>query len=214
MKEKIIYRNIKKEDYSYISDLIVKTFDLDKYINNESLLKIVKQHYLYDCLAEATFVNIAESENKIVGIIMGNSYNDYNFFKHIFFIIQSFFYKLKLKTVYYKHKNEFSSYKNLHIIYENFLSKHKNEFDGVLTLFMVDKNYRRMGIGYQLLNNLLTYLKNNKTKKIYLFTDSCCDYKFYEKQGFDCIEKDILTTLKNNKIFEMDVFLYEYFIKL
>lgn len=210
--EKIIYRSIKKQDYNYIGDLIVKVFKLDEYITNNSLLKTIKLHYVYGCLAEATYINIAEIDNKIVGIIMGNSSNDWKFFRQIHFIIFFMMYELKLWLLSYQYKEELASYRRIQQIYKNLLSKHKDEFDGVLTLFLVDEYYRKIGIGYKLLNNLLIYLKKQKTKKIYLYTDNTCNYIFYEKNGFKRIEEDNLSTLKRGKEFNMTIFLYEYLL--
>lgn len=212
MKKNIVYRNIYKKDYEIIEDMIVKTFNLHKYITNKKYLENIKKHYIYGCLAEATYINVAEDNGKIAGIIMGNSKNDYDILKHINFIIKSLKYSLRIKFSSKNDKKELIGYQNLQNIYKKMLEKHKNEFDGVLTLFIVDKEYRGLGIGYKLLKDLLLYLKNQKTKKIYLYTDTTCNYKFYEKQGFSCIEKDKLNILKENKNFIMDIFLYEYFL--
>lgn len=210
--KRIMYRTIKKQDYNYIGDLIIKAFNLDEYINDNFLLTQIKLHYVYSCLAEATYINVAEIDSKIVGIIMGNSSNDWKFFKHIHFIMFFIIYELKLWLLSYKYKEELFSYRRIHLIYKNLLSKHKDEFDGVLTLFLVDEHYRKIGIGYKLLNNLLIYLKKQKTKKIYLYTDNTCNYIFYEKNGFKRIEEDNLSILKRGKKINMTIFLYEYLL--
>ena len=212
MGKNIVYRNIHRKDYEIVEDMIVKTFNLHKYITNKKSLVNIKKHYIYSCLVEATYINIAEDNGKIVGIIMGNSKNDYDISKHINFMIKSLKYSLRIKFSRKNDKKELTGYQNLQNIYKKMLEKHKNEFDGVLTLFIVDEEYRGLGIGYKLLKDLLLYLKNKKTKKIYLYTDTTCNYKFYEKQGFNCIEKDKLSILKENKNFIMDIFLYEHFL--
>lgn len=207
--EDIIYRTIKKEDYKQISNLIAESFDLNSYIVDEESLKEVKEHYLYSCLAEATYINIAEIKGKIIGVIMGNSKNDYKLYKHIIFIAKIFKYRLKKQLT---RENDLN-YKQIQIIYKELLDRHKNKFDGILTLFLVDKKYRGLGIGYKLFTNLLLYLKNKRTNRIYLYTDSECNYHFYEKQGFNLLEIKACNLLKNNKNFNMDIFLYEYQVK-
>lgn len=55
-----------------------------------------------------------------------------------------------------------------------------------ITLFMIDAKKRKMGIGKQLLKEAENYLKKKKIKSIGVNTDSCCDYQFYEKNGYRC----------------------------
>lgn len=59
-----------------------------------------------------------------------------------------------------------------------------------ITLFMIDTKKRKMGIGKQLLKEAENYLKKKKIKNIGVNTDSCCDYQFYEKNGYRCVFKD------------------------
>ncbi len=53
-----------------------------------------------------------------------------------------------------------------------------------ITLLMIDTKKRKMGIGRQLLQEVEKYLKEKKIKNIGVNTDSCCDYQFYEKNGY------------------------------
>lgn len=80
-------------------------------------------------------------------------------------------------------------HRNVHHIYNIFPKKHRGEFDGVLTLFAVDEELRGLGVGKSLLKGLLDYLRKHNTKCIYLYTDSTCNYGFYEQNGFERIEQ-------------------------
>lgn len=53
-----------------------------------------------------------------------------------------------------------------------------------ITLFMIDTKKRKMGIGKQLLKEAENYLRQKKIRNIGVNTDSCCDYQFYEKNGY------------------------------
>ena len=100
----------------------------------------------------------------------------------------------------------------VHEIYHNFSRKHKGEFDGVLTLFAVNENCRGLGVGKTLLAGLLEYLKKQDVKHIYLYTDTTCNYGFYEYQGFERLEEQSIVLTKDGHSFDMDVFLYGYFV--
>ena len=70
------------------------------------------------------------------------------------------------------------------LLYRNY---HKNE-DSIkyLEQFMIDKNYQNNGYGTLAIKKLITILKNDNIKKLYLhYKDGHNDVlKFYEKLGF------------------------------
>lgn len=211
--EPIIYRNLKKQDYNAVAELLSHSFGLHRYVSDKRLLRIFKKQYLYSCLSEATFSRVAEQNGKIVGVIMGNAQSDYHILPHIGFWLQFLLYSLKMKIYGKKIGDSISGYYYLHRIYRNFSQRHNGEFDGVLTLFAVNSECRGKGIGKKLLSDMETYWKEHQTKSIYLYTDTTCNYGFYEHQGFIRLEEDTLLLTSDGKPFEMEVFLYGYEIE-
>ena len=53
-----------------------------------------------------------------------------------------------------------------------------------LVFFAVQEDQRGTGIGKNLLNGVLNYMQCEKINRFYLYTDSSCNYGFYESQGF------------------------------
>lgn len=178
--EQIIYRNLKKQDYNAVADLLSHAFGLHRYVSDKQLLWIFKQQYLYSCLSEATFSRVAEQNGKIVGVIMGNAQSDYHILPHIGFALRFLLYSLKMKIYGRKISDSISGYHELHRIYREFSQRHKGEFDGVLTLFAVHSECRGKGVGKKLLSDLDAYWKEHQVKSIYLYTDTTCNYGFYE----------------------------------
>ena len=80
------------------------------------------------------------------------------------------------------------------------------DFDGVLTLFVISKECQGLGIGKKLLSYFFEYEKQNDVKNIYVYTDSKCNYKFYDSQGFIKLNKGTFN-VKTIKI----IFIYIYF---
>ena len=58
----------------------------------------------------------------------------------------------------------------------------------IVSLF-VKTSCQGLGLGRKLLDTLLSVCKKNKIESIYLFTDTDCNYKYYDNMGF----KNILT---------------------
>ncbi|MGI5895354.1 MAG: GNAT family N-acetyltransferase [Oscillospiraceae bacterium] len=204
------YRPIQKKDYVAVSKILSKAFGLHGYVSDHKLLECFEMQYVYSCLSEATYTCIAELDDEIIGVIMGNSKTDYNILSHLPYILKTFYYNRKMQHFKKNDAKGIEDYHKVHKMYHMFSKKHKNEFDGVLTLFAVSENCRGLGVGKRLLQELCNYLKEQHTRRIYLYTDDTCNYSFYEHQGFERLEEGNLTLSKYGKSFLMKVFLYGY----
>lgn len=204
------YRPIERKDYAVIGEIINEAFGLYRYVTDPNSLKSIKQQYVYSCLSEATYTCVAEQDGEVVGVIMGNAKSNYKLFRHLPVICGTAWYGLKLILFGRKCQASVRDYKNLHRVYHTFSQKHKGEFDGVLTLFAVREICRGFGVGKKLLNGLLQYLRNQGTRRIYLYTDNTCNTGFYEHQGFERLEEQPLAMIRDGKSFELNVFLYGY----
>lgn len=84
----------------------------------------------------------------------------------------------------------------------------ENSFEGCIQLFIVSKESRGLGIGKKLLSYLFEYMKSREVNSMYLYTDTRCNYKFYDSQNFKFLsEKELIFDSINKKL---DVFLYGY----
>lgn len=206
----VIYKQIKKCDYKEIEAIINESFGLYKYFNNPKVLKTVLKVYLQSCLAEETFSCVAEKDNKVIGVILGNAKSDYSLLKHLKPIVMMGWYSLVMAVQAISTKESISDYKRMHKIYHELLVSSGKEFDGVLTLFAVTENSRGLGVGKKLVANLREYLKSTKTNEIYLYTDSSCNVGFYDSQGFKRIGTKDMQITKEDEQVNMDVYLYGY----
>ena len=67
-----------------------------------------------------------------------------------------------------------------------------------------------MGIGKNLFQTALDYIKRQKLDEFFLFTDTSCNYGFYEHQGMSrrC-EKSHIFRFPEHQV-KMDFFIYDY----
>lgn len=206
----ITYRKIRRADYEQIQEIINQSFGLYKYVEHPKVLKSLLQLYLQSCLAEQTCSCVAVKDGKVIGVIMGQAKSEYSFFTHLVPILGVVFYTLKTNVLARIYKCSTKDYKKIHEIYHKFLLGRKEEFDGVLTLFAVTEESRGLGIGKTLLHHLMKYLKKNNTHNIYLYTDSSCNYGFYERQGFVRLCEESMAITREKKQTTLDVYLYGY----
>lgn len=208
--EMVVYRQIRKEDYPEVCEIMNQSFGLFHYVQDKKALECFKIQYIYSCLAEATYAYVAEKDGKVIGVIMGHAENVRRSLLHLGHALNTVLYSFKMMYFCRKAKAGIRDYKKLHEIYYEFSKKHKGEFDGILTLFAVDEKCRGLGVGKTLLSGLMEYFYRHDTQKIYLYTDSTCNYGFYEHEGFKCLEEQSMSLLRDNSPYQMDVFLYSY----
>ena len=207
--DQIVYRVIKKADYKSLENIIVNSFHLDRYVEDEKTLRAWASLYLQSCLSEQTYNCVAECNGKIVGVIMGQATKCYSLLHHIPYLFSTLRFTLCMKFHAAKSNTNTEDYKKMHQIYHKLLSESTHTYDGVLTLFAVDESYRGYGIGTNLLTHLQSYLKNHQVKRFYLYTDSSCNVAFYDRHDFSCVGSYVLNVSKDEQSSELNVFLYE-----
>ena len=109
------------------------------------------------------------------------------------------------KELYEIVKKKFADYDYLEDIYvyrktcDNIIKRVATGVDGEITLFVVNKNERGSGIGRELLSECLKNIENAHYQKIFLTSDSKCNYTYYLKFGFNIVGEDYVF-YKNDKV--------------
>lgn len=75
-----------------------------------------------------------------------------------------------------------------------------------LRLFMVSESARGKRVGTQLLNAAQESMKNSGAKLYYLYTDSTCDFGYYDAHGFERVASALNVSGPNNAL--IDKFIY------
>ncbi len=76
-----------------------------------------------------------------------------------------------------------SFFKNVDGIDGMLLKQCDKDYKGEISLFALSPEYRGLGIGKELFHSLLGYMKSEGIKEFYLYTDTSCNFGFYEHQG-------------------------------
>lgn len=205
----IIYRDLKKEDLKEITMLIKDAFKFHEFIHNKELLDIISTIYLEEALYKSSFVKVASKDNKVLGIILCSANNSLTNYHHLLSLKkEKDFSTLPIKDK--RDKNELTEFIKVKDIYDELINGKESLFDGSIELFIVSKEARGLGIGKTLLRLALKYMKSMDVSSIYLFTDTRCNYGFYDSQGFNCLnEKSLyIKTIDST----LQTFLYEYIL--
>ncbi|MEG2338038.1 MAG: GNAT family N-acetyltransferase, partial [Clostridium sp.] len=197
-------------DYPEIKSLIGESFGINTYVKDPSQLEYVLDIYLQECILSSTYSNVATLNGRVIGFILGSVNGE----KKISTISNRIAYlKSMVKIIFsaLKNRSSIGEFSKITDAYDELINGMKDKFKGCVQLFIVSKESQGLGIGKTLLGELLNHMKNKDVSQLYLYTDSNCNYGFYDSQGFTRIrETDIYF---HNGSMRLDVFLYGYKLK-
>lgn len=194
-------RTYKKSDAKMIQDIIRETWKYDLFCSAKISKKLAKV-YLYSCLSNQTYIRVATIHDMPIGIIMGKDINHYKSIS--LYKIKQFFsiISLNMSTEGRNISKIFSKVSNID---KHLLSKSNKKYDGEVAFFAINKNYLGFGIGRKLFNELIIYMKKQKISYCFLYTDTSCNYQFYEHVGMKMVAEKLLDfnvkNYKNHMIF-------------
>lgn len=180
MNKTVDIRRFYKEDAPALEDVIRKTWKYDAFCSSETAARLAHV-YLYSCLANQTFTAVAIVDGKPCGIIMA---------KHIQKHRCPFSLKLQsllaiVRLLITREGREICSfYGKIRNVDQVLLDGSGKTYGGELSFFVLDEAVRGLGIGKQLYAAVLTYMRQENIQSFYLlYTDSSCNYGFYEHRG-------------------------------
>lgn len=198
------FREFRKEDTPALEAIIRQTWNYDKFVSPKTAQKLARV-FLSSCLTNQTFSQVALENGKPVGIILGKNISAHKC---------SFSYRWKqicsLISLYLTQEGRNASkiFGSVNGIDKELLAK-CGPYPAELALFVISPDCRGKGVGKQLYQRFLQYLKNEHLNSFYLYTDTSCNYGFYEHQGMvrRCEKEHIFTV--NQKRSKMTFFIYD-----
>lgn len=204
MLNTLTYRKYQSSDASFLEDIIRKTWDYDRFCSADTA-KRMAHLYLMNCLCEQSYTQVALNGDTPVGIIMARAKKEKTKFQ---FKIPRICAELAMLCR-RQDRSVITIFGGIHSIDQELLNNRKTDYDGEIVFFALNASCRGMGVGKELFTRAIHYFKDCEVKNFYLYTDSSCNYGFYEHQGMKrCGEKSchVPVGLENT----MSFYLYEY----
>lgn len=202
------YRNLVKEDYEPIKHLIGEAFGFNEFITDKKFLNSILNFYLHSCILGSSFSKVAEKDNKIIGVILGDSKKDKNRLKRFHNTVSFTFNTLKLFMTNKENREFLKAFIKVQKTYKELIQGKEDHFQGCIQLFIVSEESRGLGVGTSLLNHLFQYMTKEEVTSLYLYTDNECNYEFYDRQNFQRIQEKAVNFGPKEEDF--NVFLYRY----
>ena len=196
------FRPFQHSDRQALEDITRDTWDYDQ-LGSSKTARLVAKADLAGSLASQTFTCVALSGNQPIGIIMGkNRKTDRNNFRYT---AREKMARLSMGLS-KESRKLLPAFKDIEKVHAVLFEKTAAQFDGELVFFVVHKDWQGKGVGKTLYESFLDYLAAEELKSYFLFTDTSCNYKFYERRGLDRLAEETLGVPKLKK--ERQFFLY------
>ena len=205
---KIELREYQKQDFKALETIIRETWHYDDFSNSKTAIKLAKV-FLSSCLTNYTFSRVAIVDGNVVGIILVN-----NIAKHKCQFSNRLLQIKSILSLYISKegRNVSKIFGSVNGIDKQLLNENNKIYPAELALFAVSSSCRGKGIGKMLFQSALDYVKQEKLKEFYLFTDTSCNYGFYEHQGMIRKGEKNHTLNVNGQSAKMNFFIYDYLI--
>lgn len=180
-QENIILRPICRKDNQAIENIIRRTWKYDSICADPKDARHMARLYLRACLRRASFSCVAEEKGQVLGVILADCKTAAHPGKLYRALAQAWAVGLLFTSKSGRRLGRF--FQGFDRTDEELLRETYCSFDGEICLFAMEESARGKGVGKRLFSEAMKYLKEQKAKKIYLFTDSSCTWQFYEKRG-------------------------------
>ncbi|MEO4052418.1 GNAT family N-acetyltransferase [Solibacillus sp. CAU 1738] len=206
--DNLAYRELTKKDYERVKELICEAFGFGEFIEDKNFLDSILNIYLHSCILDSSFSKVAVKNNKVIGVILGSAKKDKKRLpkSQSILVIAAAFFKLMITSK--ENKKLFKEFIKIQEIYKEIIQGKQDSFQGCIQLFIVSEESRGLGVGKTLINYLSNYMQSMEVESMYLYTDTRCNYGFYDSQNFNRLnEKEIyLDSIQEN----LHIFLYSY----
>lgn len=201
-------KNFRLRDSFEVARAISDTWNLETDITNKFVLKTSSLAYLYYMLAKSNYSKLLFDDKKIAAVLFARNEHKLNFLKIprllIMFLLTFFLLLTKEGKNLYRYQLDYNR------VSDSLLSKNNKSYDGEAVLLFSLPCYKGKGYGSILLNNYKSYMNGLGYFNLYLITDDYCNYKFYDKMGYQLVgtEGDNFNFI--NIDFFQNIYIYEF----
>ena len=154
MNTQIILRKYRKEDESSLTGIIREAWHYDELCTPKTAAKLAKV-FLYSCLANQTYTQVAEIDGKAAGVIMAKDIRSHRCpfafrIRQVLSVISLFLSREGRQTA--------KIFGNVSSIDRALSERSRKDYEGEVAFFAVASEYRGRRIGTLLFEQMLSYL--------------------------------------------------------
>lgn len=205
--QQITIRDIEASDIPGLHNLIRNTWDWESLSEDENVLQALVGMYLNEVLHEGTFGKVAVLNDKVAGVVFGVVEGEEHIFRGLQENSMDFVLTL-LNTSEYERKTIYDYFTKLNTAYEDLLRD--THYDGTLDFLITAQEAQGLGLGKKLWLESVKYFNSHNVRSIYVYTDTECNFGFYEHLGFSKVREKKVAFVFEDEVFISDILLYDY----
>lgn len=179
MKKEVTFREYRDQDEKKIEKIIRKIWNYDKFCDDR-VSKLLSEVFLFSCLCNQTYTQVAEMDGEILGVIMAKDIKSHKApLKYRLKLLHSLISIKRSK----KGREALAIFEKVREIDDILLKNSGKPYSAELAFFAMDSEYRGLGIGKSLFEMAKSYMESNSLEDFFLFTDTSCNFKFYDHLG-------------------------------
>ena len=207
MDGQIVLREYQTSDRPALIGIIRETWQYDKFASPKAAQKLARA-YLDSCLTNQTFTQVALVDEVPVGIIMVKDRREkrcpFRLRLRMLLSVASLFLSKEGRMV-----TRFFS--GVEEIDQQLLQDTQTEYQGEIAFFAVNSRYRGIGLGKKLFDAARDYMRTQRIRNFFLFTDTTCNYPFYERRGMERRGERVHIFAAKGKSGTLTMFIYDSF---
>ena len=205
---RVVIRDVEARDIPAIKAVIREIWDWEGLIDDEQTLDATIGIYFNQILYAGTFGRVAVLNGKVAGVIFGSV--DGAVPKYRMLMEDGTAHAVTLLGASKANReNTYEYLAKITVAYKQLVGDIADDYDGTLDFLILAKETQGLGIGKSLWMALKSYFEENNAKSIYLYSDTECNYGFYEHQGFTRKNEQEVTFAFGRESFNTNIFLYD-----
>jgi GNAT superfamily N-acetyltransferase len=208
MKDSIIFKKYDKSDNEAFERTLENVWNYHEYTDNETIRRLFIKTDVYKSLCESDYKECVYVDGLFAGIVLGKISPIKAMFINGVYYLKFLKYVLLLKVHSNESRHILKNFKVVYKVYKALLKKKQKYVKSELILFMVDPLFQRQGLGKLLVERFEKALIKKSKKNYFLFTDSQCNYEFYETNLYTKVEQESTSESLKNGQRELTIMLY------
>ncbi len=202
--ENLTFTPFTRKDIPALIEVLSKVWPLDAYTDEARVRKRFSILDAYYCAMFADDSEAVYDGDRLVGVLLGRTRRVGNPFKYLFYGLLTQYHVVMLLLR--RHSRQiFYEILKIDKAYRAMKKEASLKAMSEVVLFAVDPDYQGHGIGRALMDRFFARLKS---ARVYLFSDTDCNYGFYEAYGFTRESEKALDVNTSDGTKEVRAFLY------
>ncbi|MBT1165707.1 GNAT family N-acetyltransferase [Bifidobacterium simiarum] len=178
----VVLRSMRAEDLPSIEHIVGRTWNYEDQVGVATAVRFARIDTC-NCLSRRTFMRVADIDGRIAGFIVANDLReprrDYALIARQIMTIA----RLALSREGREGLRMFAGYERADARLRQAAKAAGKRYEGEVVLFIVSPEFKGHGVGRRLFGAAMDYFRQRGIEDFFLFTDTSCDFGFYEHRG-------------------------------